>query len=263
MSTRNPSHPFALWVIFAGLIFSGLDLLYGIVPDLKDLSLFDPFIGVVGGFVALCFVSAFGVLLTRRRWSFILSVIVCLGFVLPSLVVFPKPTQFGTFVIATSSIGTLILVAIFSLLCLVNLKKGLGLKKYLSRPLSFGGLLVIAVLVLIIGSILLGAYAVQNSPSTGNSSVTVLIVPGASKSTNPAGHFDPQTITVVLGVNNTVTWANHDYSIHTITSRNGTFDSGLLNTGDKWSYTFGTAGNFSYYCSIHPYMVGTVIVKEP
>lgn len=262
MATREQGYPFALWVIFAGLVFSGLDLLYGIIPDLRNPSFFDPFIGVVGCFVFFCFVSAFGVIFTRRRWSFVLSVVVSLGFVLPSLFVYPKPTQFTTFVIATSSIGILILVAIFSFLCLLNLKKGLSLKKYLSSPKSYGGLLTALVLILIISAITIGAYAAENSPTSASSSVTVLIVPGASKSNNPAGHFSPQNITVVIGVNNTVVWVNHDYSIHTITSRNGIFGSGLLNTGDKWSYTFRTAGNFSYYCSIHPYMIGTVVVKN-
>ncbi len=260
-STRKQRYPFALWVIFAGLVFSGLDLLYGIIPDLRNLFYFDPFIGVVGCFVFLCFVSAFGVILTRRRWSFVLSVVVSLGFVLPSLFVYPKPTQFTTFVIATSSIGILILVAILSFLCLLNLKKGLSLKKYLSSPKSYGGMLTMIVLISIISAMSIGAYEAGNS-QTSNSSVTVLIVPGASKSNNPTGHFSPQNVTVVIGINNTVVWINHDYSIHTITSRNGLFGSGLLNTGDKWSYTFHTVGYFSYYCSIHPFMMGTVVVKN-
>jgi plastocyanin len=264
MANRNRGHPFVLWVIFAGLAFSGLDLLYGIIPDLRNRSLFDPFMGVVGCFVALCLVSAFGVLLTQRRWSFVLSVVVSLGFVLPSLLVFPKPMQFGTFAIASSSVPLLILVAIFSFLSLINLKKGLNQKKYLSSPLSSGGLLVLAVLALIVGTIFFGAFVGEKSLSDSNSAVTILIVPGANKPSNPAGHFDPETITVVIGINNTVTWVNQDYSIHTVTSRSaGIFDSGLLNYGDKWSYTFLAPGNFSYFCLIHPYMIGNVIVTKP
>ncbi len=261
MVNRNQNRPFAVWVIFAGLIFSGADLLYGIIPDLRNLSFFDPFIGVVGCFVLFCFISALGVLLTRRRWSFVLSIVVGLGFVVPSLLVFPNPSQFGTFAIASSSIPILVLVALFSFLCLLNLKTGLDQKTYLRTPLSYGGLLTAAVLILIIGTVTYGSVATAKYYT--NSSATVSIVPGASRPTNAAGHFSPQTILVVIGVNNTVTWVNHDYTIHTVTSRSGIFDSGLLNSGDRWSYTFETAGNFSYYCSIHPYMTGIVIVEDP
>ena len=258
--TLTSNHrPFAVWIIFAGLVFSGSDLLYGIIPDLRNPSLFDPFIGLVGGFVILCFVSAFGTFFTQRRWSFLLSVIVSLGFVFPSLAVYPKPTQFTTFVIATSSIPTLILVAIFSILSLLNLKKGLNQKKYIASPASVGGVLTVAILLLVVSAIAFGALFISNSPIDSS---TVIIVAGASSPSNPSGHFSPKTIIVVIGLNNTVTWVNQDYSIHTITSNTGIFDSGLLNSGDKWSYTFSTPGTFAYHCAIHPYMTGTVIVKS-
>ncbi len=255
----NRRRPFALWVITAGLLFAGLDLLYGIIPDLRNLSHFDPFIGLVGCFVILCFVSALGTFLTQRRWSFILSIIVSLGFVLPSLVVYPTPSQFTTFAIATSSIPILTLVAIFSLLSSLNLKKGLNQKKYLRSPKSIGGLLTVATLVLIMGAIAFGSFSPHVSSTD---SVVVMMVPGASSPSNPSGHFSPMVITVVIGVNNTVTWVNKDYSIHTVTSNAGIFDSGLLNSGDKWSYTFSTPGTFAYHCAIHPFMTGIVIVKS-
>jgi len=255
MSSRN--RPFAVWVIAFGLVFSGSDLLYAIIPDLRNLSLFDPFIGIVLGFVILSYVSAVGVFVTQRRWSFVLSVVVGLGFVIPSLAVYPSPAQFTTFVIATSSILILVLVSIFSFLCLVNLKSGLVKKKYLATPVSFGGIMTIATIVLIIGAVAFGAASTHTSSIDA---VTVTIVAGASSPSNPTGHYSPASITVVIGANNTVTWINKDYSIHTITSNNGIFDSGLLNSGDKWSYTFSTPGTFGYHCAIHPYMTGNVTV---
>jgi plastocyanin len=250
--------PFAIWVIFAGLVYSGSDLLYGILPDLRNPSRFDPFIGLVAAFVILCYVSAFGILFTRRRWSFVSSAVVALGFVVPSLFVYPAPTQLTTFVIATSSIPILFLVSVFSILSLVNLKRGLDRKKYLSSPKSFGGLLTAATLVIVIGAAAFGALSTHQSL---NDATTILIVSGASSPTNPTGHFSPNTITVEIGVNNTIVWINEDYSIHTITSNSGTFDSGLMNSGDKWSYTFFSPGVYAYHCAIHPYMTGTVIVK--
>jgi plastocyanin len=251
-------HPFVLWVIFAGLVFSGSDLLYGILPDLRNLSLFDPFIGLVAAFVILCYVSAFGVLFTQRRWSFVSSVVVALGFAVPSLFVYPAPTQFTTFVIATTSVPILFLVATLSILSLVNLKQGLDRKKYLSSPASSGGVLTAAILILVILSVGFGAFSSHHS---SDEATTIFIVAGASSPSNPTGHFAPSSVTLVIGVNNTVTWINEDYSIHTVTSNAGVFDSGLMNSGDRWSYTFSTPGVYSYHCAIHPYMIGTVIVK--
>jgi len=252
--------PFAVWVIFAGLIFSGLYLLYGIIPDLGKPSLFDPFLVLVVGFAVLCFFSALGTFVTQRRWGFVLSVVVSLGFVVPSLAVYPKPSDSTTFAIATTSIPVLTLVAIFSILCLINLKRGLNQKKYLSSPRSIGGALTVATLLLVIGGVSYGAFFAP-SVSTSNA-VTITIVPGASNPSNAAGHFVPSTIIVLIGVNNTISWVNQDYSIHTVTSNSNLFNSGLLNFGDKWSYTFSTAGTYAYHCAIHPYMNGTVIVKS-
>jgi len=71
--------------------------------------------------------------------------------------------------------------------------------------------------------------------------------------------FAPQTLTVP--VNGTVTWVNKDDVPHVIASDDGVFKSKALDTDDKYSYTFGKAGTYSYYCSIHPKMVGKVVVQ--
>jgi plastocyanin len=70
--------------------------------------------------------------------------------------------------------------------------------------------------------------------------------------------FSPSTITVEQ--NSTVTWINKDGMDHTVTSTTGLFDSGTLSDNDTFSYTFANAGTFTYECSIHTSMVGTVIV---
>jgi plastocyanin len=100
-----------------------------------------------------------------------------------------------------------------------------------------------------------------SSSSGSSSAVTVNIVNGAYNQ-NQAQNFVPNTIVVVIGVNNTVTWVNKDVATHTVTSdTSGQFDSGDLNQGQSWSYTFTTPGTYSYHCSIHPWMSGTVIVE--
>jgi plastocyanin len=72
--------------------------------------------------------------------------------------------------------------------------------------------------------------------------------------------FNPGVITVPAGA--TVTWVNQDDIPHTVTSDDHTsFRSKPLDTGDKFSFKFTTPGTWSYFCSIHPHMVGKVIVK--
>jgi plastocyanin len=71
--------------------------------------------------------------------------------------------------------------------------------------------------------------------------------------------FNPDTVTVA--VNSTVTWVNKDDIPHTIASTDGAFKSMALDTEDKYSYTFTKAGTYPYYCSLHPKMVGKVVVQ--
>jgi plastocyanin len=59
----------------------------------------------------------------------------------------------------------------------------------------------------------------------------------------------------------TVTWVNRDQVQHTVTSDNGNFDSGMINGGASWSYTFTEAGTFPYHCTPHPFMQARIIVR--
>ena len=71
--------------------------------------------------------------------------------------------------------------------------------------------------------------------------------------------FGPETLTVAT--NSTVTWLNKDDVPHVIASNDGLFKSKALDTDDKYSYAFTKPGTYSYYCSIHPKMIGKVIVQ--
>jgi plastocyanin len=71
--------------------------------------------------------------------------------------------------------------------------------------------------------------------------------------------FGPATLTVTTGT--TVTWINHDDIPHTVVSTDSVFKSKVLDTDEKFSYTFAKAGTYSYFCSIHPKMTGTVVVQ--
>jgi plastocyanin len=71
--------------------------------------------------------------------------------------------------------------------------------------------------------------------------------------------FGPQTLTVPVGT--TVTWTNGDDIPHTSVSTEGVFKSKVLDTDEKFSFTFTKAGTYSYYCTIHPKMTGKVVVQ--
>lgn len=73
--------------------------------------------------------------------------------------------------------------------------------------------------------------------------------------------FGPSTLTVTVGT--TVTWTNRDDIPHTVTSSDDpkVFKSKVLDTDEKFSFTFTKVGSYAYFCSIHPKMTAKVIVQ--
>jgi plastocyanin len=73
--------------------------------------------------------------------------------------------------------------------------------------------------------------------------------------------FGPTTLTIPVGT--TVTWINRDDIPHTVVSTDDpkTFKSKVLDTDEKFSFTFTKVGTYPYFCSVHPKMTGTIIVQ--
>ena len=71
--------------------------------------------------------------------------------------------------------------------------------------------------------------------------------------------FSPQTLAV--GVGQTVTFTNDDDDAHTVTATDGSFDSKGLDTNGAWRHTFIKPGTYAYFCELHPFMKGTIVVK--
>jgi len=71
--------------------------------------------------------------------------------------------------------------------------------------------------------------------------------------------FSPQRVTVKAGA--TVTWMNHDDIPHTVASKTGAFKSKVMDTEESYSFTFSTPGEYTYFCSLHPHMTGTIVVE--
>lgn len=111
------------------------------------------------------------------------------------------------------------------------------------------------------------ATPASDSTSTGAAS-------GDAQVKISAFRFQPDTLEVKVGTK--VMWTNEDAILHTVTSgtstkkddfgnyelkKNGTFDGTMDDKGKTFSYTFATAGEYSYFCSRHNNMVGKVVVK--
>ena len=99
---------------------------------------------------------------------------------------------------------------------------------------------------------------------------SVSIVPGAFNAqdlgaadefadTEDPADYSKNVLTVKVGT--TVTWANDDNQLHTVTAADGSFDSGFLEPGASFSHTFTDAGDFEYFCLPHPWMRARVVVE--
>ena len=104
---------------------------------------------------------------------------------------------------------------------------------------------IIAMLLLLAGS---PSVTANDQPSRANAEVKI-----------DNFVFGPETITIPVGA--TVTWTNKDDIPHTSVSTDGVFKSKVLDTDEKFSYTFTKAGTYPYYCTIHPKMTDKIVVQ--
>jgi plastocyanin len=101
-------------------------------------------------------------------------------------------------------------------------------------------------------------------PAASAQSTVMVSIPQGSGLQSGAPGYTPDTVTVVIGVNNTVEWTNNENeTIHTVTSvsGNGSLNSGNINPGGTYMYTFTTPGTYNYMCTYHSWMTGVVVVK--
>lgn len=149
--------------------------------------------------------------------------------------------------------------------------------RIVSGPVSLRTFALLGVVVFIAG--FLHGRQMSNLASGAAESVTRESAPVAQSAAaapaptqtkeNPAGitqvtirlfKFSPEIIDVSIG--QTVEWVNNDLTPHTVTSQStAELNSGPIDAGASWRHTFTQAGSFPYYCTFHPEMKGTVIVK--
>ena len=92
----------------------------------------------------------------------------------------------------------------------------------------------------------------------------VIIPKGAAIPEDGQIYYDPEILDITVGT--TVVWDNVDTTVHTVTSgiapeTDGIFDSGMMSAGDVFEFTFTDAGTYDYFCTFHPWMIGTVNVE--
>jgi plastocyanin len=95
--------------------------------------------------------------------------------------------------------------------------------------------------------------------------ISIILPIGCKSSSSPntvnivSSSYDPPSISVTLGT--TVTWKNKANITHDVVSDTGIFNSGFIDPGGSYSFTFSTAGTYHYHCTLHPGMTGTVNVQ--
>ena len=131
---------------------------------------------------------------------------------------------------------------------------------------------VLLIAAFVVGLGLPAAFALPPRDSilaTASPQITKISIPIGAGITQSSQGFSPSSVTVVIGVNNTVTWTDNDNKMdangyepnHIVAANDKTFTSNSLSIGDHFTYTFTAPGTYPYHCNIHSWMNGVVIVK--
>ena len=123
-----------------------------------------------------------------------------------------------------------------------------------SRPRVVLGLMLATAAVIAL------RMAAADTPETASAAPTSATQIAVSKVSISKFSFQPAVVVVKAGTK--VIWTNHDNVPHTVTSSDRRFASSSgLDTNDRYSYVFDKPGTYGYFCSLHPMMVGKVIVQ--
>jgi plastocyanin len=114
-----------------------------------------------------------------------------------------------------------------------------------------------------VGTVIVKAGSVSNTSSS--TKVVAVSMPNGAGNPSGAPGYAPDKVTVVVGVNNTLTWTNNDVVAHTVTSNTipsgaTAFNSGNMPPGATFTFVFTVPGTYTYLCQYHEWMSGTVIV---
>jgi len=243
-----------------GLAYTDLYFVY-LALQFASRGQFPGFLLMLVPFMIVFLLGAIGVW-RISRWGYIVSAVISAfftafysSFILDA---FSNPAD-PAFVGVVTIIPALVAAFVYSIL---------GLRMVWRRPAQMmpramvpkSSVIAFAILGFVVGGLAVGLAAggtqvrLLSSSGVGD----VVIVQGASSSTN-SQFYTPQSFTVKAG--GSVTWVNRDASTHTVTDTNGAFDSGNIASGGNYEFAFTKAGTYQYYCTIHPWMKGTIVVQ--
>ena len=112
---------------------------------------------------------------------------------------------------------------------------------------------------LLLGAFAAAALLADSMPGASAGQAAVAVAANTAAVAIHNFKFEPATLTIAAGT--TVTWTNDDTTPHTVTENNRAFRSAGLDTKDTYSHAFATPGEYVYHCTIHPMMVGRIIVR--
>ena len=131
-------------------------------------------------------------------------------------------------------------------------------------------LVVAAIGIAILVGVVIAVFALKNNSSNDMTNMPTAKSQSTTGATQTATTnavtikdfaFSPAKITVKVGTK--VTWTNQDSTPHTVTADSGSGpDSGTMNQGQTYSFTYDTVGSFPYHCNFHSNMTGTVEVTQ-
>ncbi len=262
-----PSRPVISWVLTITLLYVAIDLIVFplrefVIPGILAGS-FDPFFLLFFIFIALYLVFGYASW-KQRRWGY-------LGGAIASVIFLALNGPFLGGALSNPASSDFLSIFTFIVASSIAVPYG-GYGFYtakrppvMARQISRASVLALVGLGFVIGGLFIGTLAGGTQArllSTAATGKDLTIAVGAGNQGN-AQFFVPDTLTVKVG--KTVVWFNGDAEVHTVTSTNpqGLFDSGNMDSGAVYQFTFNQLGTYEYFCSIHPWMKGTIIVQSP
>ncbi len=190
------------------------------------------------------------------------------------VVFFGLDWQHGIGVLAdpANTVEFLLIVGLFPLLLSTLFYSVLGVRSVRGKPTSLGvasgvsrsiprsSWVILVAIGFIVGGLMVGLLAGPTEArllSNSGAQADITIVQGAGVQTNSQS-YTPGTFTVKTGT--TVTWVNRDATAHTVTATGGVFNSGNMDSGSVYKFTFTQAGTYQYVCNYHSWMKGTIVV---
>ena len=247
-----------------GLLYTVLIFVVVIIQIATQPGGLPSFIFIFLPFLALFLGAAFGIW-KRSRIGYIVSIAVSVIFILLegaiAVEALSNPSAFFMFFVVVTVESALFITVIYSILGLRSVwRKGAfaGIPRTMARSSVF----VLFGVGFILGGLVIGALAGATQArllANSGTNADIVIVQGASNQGN-GKFFAPSNFTAKVG--QSVTWANKDGATHTATNAPGTLFDKTLASGDTFTFTFTQPGTYQYYCTLHPWMKGTIVVTS-